>query len=104
MGRAQAEQEKKQPAIGTGEGDAMSKARDRFKARCKFIMAANYRETANKDSVYFDYILELEQEKAELFNALKKICETLKKHDCRSYNCEACYYDKLIKHTEAQNG
>ena len=146
---AQAEQEKKQPAIGAGEGDAMSKARDEYYEFKKHAdmhyeglrdQIENYvreleqdveeykrrlsvsNETidiyeklvkhveSQRDDLYMELqsnemsTNELEQEKAELFNALKKICKTLKKHDCRSYNCEACYYDKLIKHTEAQNG
>ena len=39
----------------------MSEARERYEKRMSLLMAANDRETAIKDSVYIDYIIELEK-------------------------------------------
>ena len=37
----------------------MSEAKDKFEKRMSLLMAANDRETAIKDSVYIDYVIEL---------------------------------------------
>lgn len=61
----------------------MNEAKEKYEKRMSLLMAANDRETAIKDSVYIDYIIELEQQNKQLKESqtqkqIIKLCERLK--------------------------
>ena len=78
----------------------MSEARERYYKRVNFIMAANDRNAAEKDSVYIDYIIELEQQNKELREILKECHARFKQYEM-DVDCDRPYHHiKFIKSIE----
>ena len=83
----------------------MSTAKKLFESRMELLMAANDRDTADKDSIYIDYILELEQEKAKLIDGIEKIKSLCKSKAVNNHLDQIFIISDIIlnKHTDKSN-
>ncbi len=81
----------------------MKTAKKLFESRMEFLMAANDRDTADKDSVYIDYIFKLEQElhdnelrRKDLLTSLQRA--NAQKAELEQEKAELVEALRLIKH------
>lgn len=63
-------------------------AKELFESRMEFLMAANDRDTADKDSVYIDYILELEQDLKDSESRRKDLLTSLQSANAQKAELE----------------
>ena len=79
----------------------MTTAKKLFESRMELLMAANDRDTADKDSVYIDYIFNLEQEKAELIEFVRDIAHNdISRNDITLDWVQKTAWELLNKHTD----